>query len=125
MMLHDPVNSETLIQNILNALTAHAAVIPVISISDTIKKVKDHTVIETISRDTLKRVQTPQGFHYQTIKSAYQSEYWQQVTDESSLVETQGDRIHCVEGDPENIKITIDKDLKYFDFLLKTELEKN
>jgi 2-C-methyl-D-erythritol 2,4-cyclodiphosphate synthase/2-C-methyl-D-erythritol 4-phosphate cytidylyltransferase len=84
------------------------AVIPVIPISDTVKRISSDAVIETLDRSGLVRVQTPELFSFHLIMEAFE---WLkrnpiEVTDDASLVERLGKRVKVVEGDPNNIKIT-------------------
>lgn len=88
------------------------AVIPVIPISDTIKRISSNVVIETLDRSELAAVQTPQLFSFSLIMEAYEGLKRNpvQVTDDASLVE----KIHevkVINGEPKNIKITTVDDL--------------
>jgi 2-C-methyl-D-erythritol 4-phosphate cytidylyltransferase len=56
-------------------------------------------------------VQTPQIFKGGLIKKAYEQDYQKHFTDDAGVVESLGYKIHVVEGNPENIKITFEKDL--------------
>jgi len=53
------------------------------------------------------------------LKKAYLQEYQSDFTDDAGVVESQGHKIHLVEGNPENIKITYPKDLKVASSLLQ------
>ena len=62
-------------------------------------------------RERLKLIQTPQCFKSSILKKAYQQEYIKSFTDDASVVESSGEKIHLIDGDIDNIKITRDVDL--------------
>lgn len=61
---------------------------------------------EFIDRNKVRIIQTPQTFYSDILKAAYEQEYDESFTDEASVVERLGVRIHLVEGEATNIKIT-------------------
>ena len=71
-----------------------------------------------IARENLRIVQTPQVFRKELIKKAYNSAPYQNYTDDATVLETLGEIIHLVEGNPENIKITCPSDLRYAEAIL-------
>ena len=93
----------------------HAAIL-VAPVSDTIKEIKDGRIVRTFARSELRRALTPQCFHFDIIKRAYddlaavESEGLE-VTDDCLLVERLGIEIVAVEGSARNIKITRAEDL--------------
>ena len=104
---------QQLITDVITALKSYPVVIPGTNVTDTIKRVKNSTVIETVDRDELKAVQTPQGFHYDALASAYQkASDRSKYTDEASLLESIGINAKIVDGEWENLKITHPIDLK-------------
>lgn len=90
---------------------------------DTIKRVADGLVIETVDRDQLRNALTPQCFDYRLLRRAYEhiDVLDPKLTDESSLVEQLGVAIRTVEGSARNIKITREEDLALGEFLLRTK----
>lgn len=112
--IHDgvrPFVSQDVIQSIFDSARLNKAVIPVIDLKESIRRV---TTVETesVDRDLFKIVQTPQCFTSDVIKSAYLQDYSNEFTDDASVVEKMGIQIHIVEGNDENIKITTPMDLK-------------
>lgn len=135
--IHDaarPCASPELIERLFAAALKHPAVIPAIDVPDTIKRVapaeaqqkeidpldailgggsrtRVRVVEETVSRERLVLVQTPQVFDAGLLRRAYQ-----QVdltsTDDASLIERLGEPVAVIEGDPRNIKITRPADLE-------------
>lgn len=94
------------------------AVIPVINIIDSIRQL-DESGSKSVDRTLYKQVQTPQIFKSDLLKSAYEQKFSELFTDDASVVEATGAKIHLVEGNRENIKITTDFDLKIAEILLK------
>jgi 2-C-methyl-D-erythritol 4-phosphate cytidylyltransferase/2-C-methyl-D-erythritol 2,4-cyclodiphosphate synthase len=91
--------------------------IPVLPVADTIKQVKQDVVLGTIDRDELRFAQTPQGFRYQELLSAYGSAT-ADFTDDASLLQASGAVIRSVLGDTKSFKITVPADLEYAELLL-------
>jgi len=71
-----------------------------------------------VNRNDVYLVQTPQCFKYEIIKKAYETPYKDCFTDDASVVEAIGEKIHIVEGSRENIKITTPFDLKIAESIL-------
>lgn len=116
VMIHDaarPNVTEKLIQRLIKASLSQKAVIPGVSVTDTIKHVENGLVTETIPRSELRSIQTPQIFHYTVLKEAYRANYSQEITDEAMMVEALGYPVALIEGESTNIKITYPEDVKY------------
>lgn len=95
------------------------AVIPVIGVVETVRQlVNDDSV--TVPRDQYKLVQTPQVFDVALLRKAYHQEYTDMFTDDASVVEALGEKVHLVEGNRENIKLTTPFDLKLAELLCST-----
>jgi 2-C-methyl-D-erythritol 4-phosphate cytidylyltransferase/2-C-methyl-D-erythritol 2,4-cyclodiphosphate synthase len=84
--------------------------IPVMKIADTIKRVDDEIVRETVDRNLLRAAQTPQGFVLAQLLEAYQ-ETTNDYTDDAALAQAHGIQINAVEGDERAFKITTADDL--------------
>jgi len=80
---------------------------------DTLKEVKDATIIRTIDRSNIWQAQTPQTFRKSILLRAFETAFANGFTgtDEASLVEKIGGKISVLNGHPENIKITCQYDL--------------
>lgn len=96
--------------------------IPVLPVADTIKQVKQDVVLGTIDRDELRFAQTPQGFRYQELLSAYESAT-ADFTDDASLLQASGAVIRSVPGDTKSFKITVPADLEYAELLITGDNE--
>lgn len=81
-----------------------------VDVVDSLRHV-DKTGNKAVKRSCYKIVQTPQCFQTSLIKKAYQQGYTEAFTDDASVVEATGTKIHLVSGNKENIKITSPEDL--------------
>jgi 2-C-methyl-D-erythritol 4-phosphate cytidylyltransferase len=124
VLIHDgvrPLVSNTLISRVIKATADKGAVVPVISLEDTIKQVHGDKILSTANRTQLRRVQTPQGFKYHLLQAALEKAQAERYygTDEASLVERLKKEVGTVPGDRRNIKITTPEDIKYAEALLE------
>ena len=118
--IHDaarPFVPERLITDLLNALdNGHQAVIPVLPVADTIKKVNSaKTAVETtLERDELVRVQTPQAFQASVIHQLHHKldNDDHAILDDAYLAEQAGIEVHIIAGDECLNKITWPEDLQ-------------
>ena len=83
---------------------------PTLPLADTVKRVEDDQVVETLARDQLVAVQTPQAFVAEVLRAALAGDV-SNATDCSSLVEARGGRVKAVPGDPRLLKVTDEDDL--------------
>jgi 2-C-methyl-D-erythritol 4-phosphate cytidylyltransferase len=117
VVVHDGVrplvSSQLITKSIQNALVTGAC-IAAIPVKDTIKRAQNDTVIETIPRDNLWQVQTPQSFRYSVLKEAHEKakKIGFYSTDDSSIVEWNGHPVNIIIGEYSNIKITTKGDLE-------------
>lgn len=115
VLIHDgarPLASNGLIDRVIGALDGADGAVPALPLTDTVKRVDKDTVAETVDRGGLFRVQTPQGFDFQALKSAYErAAGTDHFTDDASIAEAAGLRVAVVEGEEQNIKITHGEDL--------------
>lgn len=116
VLVHDsarPFVSAGVARAVINGLEQGAVgVIPVVPVTDTIKRVSDGIVAETLVRGELRAVQTPQGFMLSELVRAHdlaEAESWD-VTDDASMVERIGE-VATVPGEETNLKITTPEDL--------------
>jgi 2-C-methyl-D-erythritol 4-phosphate cytidylyltransferase/2-C-methyl-D-erythritol 2,4-cyclodiphosphate synthase len=121
VLIHDgarPLIEPALIERVLDGLGAHAAVLPALPVSDTLKRVAGGTVSGTVERRGLSRAQTPQGFDYRQILAAHRAARGAELTDDSAVAEAAGMRVAVVAGDEVNLKITDPADLARAERLL-------
>ena len=84
--------------------------IPCIEIPETLRMI-EREISAHVDRSKFRLVQTPQVFESGLLKKAYAQEYQSHFTDDAGVFESMGHAIHLVDGNPENIKITLKKDL--------------
>ena len=115
VLVHDAARAlvpAAVVTRVVDALLAGApAVIPVVPMNDTVKRVSDGRVIETVDRTSLYAVQTPQGFRRDVLTAAHASTTETAATDDAGLVERSGGVVCVVDGDAEAFKITRPLDL--------------
>ncbi len=118
IIVHDAVRpflSTELIERLMDASKGEDCVIPGLKLHDTIKRIdKIGYVKETIDRNSLTSVQTPQIFRYDKLMKAFETAFKKKYTgtDEASLMEKAGFKVKVIEGEITNIKITTKKDIK-------------
>ncbi|RNF38662.1 2-C-methyl-D-erythritol 4-phosphate cytidylyltransferase [Planococcus salinus] len=111
------------------AAEAHAmgAAIAGVPVKDTIKKADNGIIMETVDRDQLWMIQTPQAFTYELITHAAQSAFEDGFlgTDEAMLVERLGQPVQIVESTYENVKMTTPDDLVYGKAILESRRQED
>lgn len=123
VLIHDgvrPFVSYNLISNCVEGAYNYEACIPVTDVVETIKEVsQEGMVINTLNRDALKAVQTPQSFDYALIRDCYIKAVTEEVsfTDDASIVEYYGHKVKTIDGLYRNIKITTPLDLRIAEIL--------
>lgn len=110
VLVHDaarPLIPPEVITNVVAAVrNGHAAVVPVVPLVDTIRTVSgDASLGATVSRDSLRAVQTPQGFTRDVLQRAH-AEVDAPVTDDAGMVERLGVAVHAVDGHEDAFKVT-------------------
>jgi len=114
ILVHDaarPLASAALGQSVIDALAmGEVAVIPALSVSDTIKEVDaSNYVVSTPNRERLRAVQTPQGFARETLIKAHMQNI--EATDDGALVEAMRGKVKLIAGEERALKITKPEDL--------------
>jgi 2-C-methyl-D-erythritol 4-phosphate cytidylyltransferase len=114
VLVHDaarPLLPEAVIERVLAPLSdGWDGAVPGVQVSDTLKRVgADGAVLETVERDSLYAVQTPQAFAVDVLRRAVASGV--DATDCAGLVEASGGRVKVVPGDPQLLKVTTADDL--------------
>lgn len=128
VLVHDaarPLVSGRLISRVISSLKENKAVIPVQKIADTVKRTSEKIVVDTIPRDGLVSVQTPQGFHYSALWDAHMLalESGNEFTDDAAVCEYAKIPVYTVAGEADNSKITGADDLKLMELKLAMNME--
>jgi 2-C-methyl-D-erythritol 4-phosphate cytidylyltransferase len=121
IVIHDaarPLATEALFAAVVDVVRAGEAdgAIPVVPVTDTLKRVDDGVVRATVDRDGLVAVQTPQAFVAATLRTAHRSA--DEATDDAALVERVGATVRTVMGEPHNVKLTRTEDLAMAEALI-------
>jgi 2-C-methyl-D-erythritol 4-phosphate cytidylyltransferase len=120
VLVHDaarPLVGRELVGRVLAAAARARAVVPVVPVVDTVKRVENGRVVATLDRASLVLVQTPQAFETALLRRAFEATS-ADATDDAALVEALGEPVLAVEGDPRNVKITTPADLAVAEALL-------
>ena len=114
VLVHDaarPLLPEAVIERVLAPLSeGWDGAVPGLPVADTLKRVgADGAITETVTRDGLYTVQTPQAFPADVLRAAVAA--GGDATDCAALVDAQGGRVKVVPGDPQLLKVTTADDL--------------
>lgn len=118
--VHDgvrPFVSLEVIRDCYREAAQKEAVIPVVEVVETLRKLVGESESETVPRSRYRLVQTPQVFTVSLLKQAYAQLYSPMFTDDASVVEAAGHAVHLIPGNRENIKLTTPFDLKVAEVL--------
>jgi len=125
--VHDGVRPFVSIQTIARCFDEadkYGSAIPVMDLEESIRQVDESSSL-SVDRRSFKLVQTPQIFNSEILKKAYEQSFSPLFTDDASVVEASGIKIHLVEGNRENIKITTGFDLELAETILNSECLKS
>ena len=116
ILVHDgvrPCITPGLVRRVVEATRAHAAAAAALPVAETLKRGAEGWVKETVARDGLWAIQTPQGFRADLLREAHRRASADGVlgTDDAALVERLGGGVRLVPGLPGNVKITRPEDL--------------
>jgi 2-C-methyl-D-erythritol 4-phosphate cytidylyltransferase len=116
VMVHDaarPLLTAQLINQVIESVTTNGACTVALPVTDTIKKVKNNIVDDTLDRNELVQIQTPQAARFEWLLTAHRKAQAENfvTTDDSTILEHSGHKVHIVTGSPYNLKITNPEDL--------------
>ena len=117
VLVHDaarPFVTESLITSSIKAAVESGAFTLGIAVTDTIKRVLDGVIQETLDRQHIYSIQTPQGGNFGWLLDAHRVADRENLstTDDAAILEAAGHKVVIVEGSPYNIKLTKREDLK-------------
>ncbi len=131
VLIHDgvrPLIEKALVEKILRHMSDSMSdkedcdgIIPGVPLKDTIKESSDGEFVkQTVKRDSLWAIQTPQVFHYKSIMKAYETAMKERyyTTDDAALIERYKGRVKIMTGSYTNIKVTTPEDLAIAEFFL-------
>lgn len=120
--VHDgvrPFVSKEILASAYNTAAEKGSAIPVIPLTDSIRKIGINETSCACNRSDYCLVQTPQVFRSEWLQQAYSTPYRPDFTDDASVIEQHGFNIFTISGCRENIKITTPFDLILAEALLK------
>jgi 2-C-methyl-D-erythritol 4-phosphate cytidylyltransferase len=129
VVIHDgvrPLVSREMIEASIEGAVRFGAVVMAVPSKETIKRVdREGRVLETLDRQALRQIQTPQAFRTAVLREAYRRSMAEGFlgTDDASLVERIGIEVRVLPGDYANIKITTPEDLLVADRLIRERKE--
>lgn len=118
--IHDgvrPLVSIDVVRNAFVTAAKYGSAIPVMPVVESLRRI-DQNNSYAVERSAYRAVQTPQVFDSTLLKAAYSLPYRSEFTDDASVYEAAGHRITLVDGNSENIKITIRQDIVLAEYLL-------
>ncbi len=120
VLIHDAARPNINTSLVQSMLKESCEVITGCRVTETIKRDKNGYITDTLKRDNLWTVQTPQVFRYGILSKSYKKcGRKNDFTDESSLVEYAGYKVKIIEGSRDNIKITTLNDLAILKKIMK------
>nr|WP_106781875.1 2-C-methyl-D-erythritol 4-phosphate cytidylyltransferase [Lysinibacillus timonensis] len=128
VLVHDaarPFVTRDIISSLVMCAKEKGAAIAGVRAKDTMKKVQDGIIVETVDRDNLWVIQTPQAFRFDLLSEAEEVAEKQGFlgTDEAMLVERLGYPVHIIEANYENIKMTTKEDLILGEVILQKRMK--
>ncbi len=124
ILIHDcarPLVDEQIIKDNIEQCQLRDAVETAVKAVDTTIEVNEEQFENSLNRDKLYQVQTPQTFKYRLIKEAHENAIKNKlvnITDDAQLVAKLGHKVFIVDGKKTNLKVTTDEDLKILEALL-------
>ncbi len=118
--IHDgvrPLVSVNVIKQAFNTAAQHLSAIPAMPVIESLRYIEG-TTSHAVERAAYRSVQTPQVFVSTLLKAAYATPYKAEFTDDASVFENAGHAITLIEGNRENIKITIPQDIALAEIIL-------
>ena len=100
----------------------YPAVVPVLPVTDTMRVLAPDGDSSMVDRSQYRLVQTPQVFHSEILKRAYDTAYSPDFTDDASVVEKSGVPLHLTAGSRFNLKLTTPEDMTLAEAVLRTIL---
>ncbi len=124
VVVHDaarPLAGSDLVGLVIGTLGDADACVPVVAVGETVKRVADGRIAETVSRDRLVVAQTPQAFATERLVAAHRRAQTEgvAVTDDAELIERYGGVVTVVEGSRRNLKLTFPEDLSVAEAMIR------
>lgn len=126
ILVHDaarPFIKQAVIHRLVETAMDTGAAVAAVRAKDTMKRVENDIIQETVDRDTLWIIQTPQAFRFELLEKAERlaEEEGFLGTDEAMLVERLGEQVYIVESTYDNVKMTTQEDLLFGEVILNKQ----
>jgi 2-C-methyl-D-erythritol 4-phosphate cytidylyltransferase/2-C-methyl-D-erythritol 2,4-cyclodiphosphate synthase len=124
VLVHDaarPFASAALVDRVIGACDLSHGAIPALPVTDTLKRIRGGLVLDTVPRDELAAVQTPQGFPFAPLLAAHRSAAAagrDDLTDDAAVAALAGLPVRAVPGDRGNVKLTTPEDFAAAEHML-------
>ena len=130
VLIHDGARAmvtEQVIQNVIDSVREKGSGIAAVPVTDTIKRAnQEGWVEETLPRESLFAMQTPQGFRLEDLRRAHEKAEAEgyRATDDAALLEYAGIPVQLCPGDRENLKLTTPMDRALAEMILRSREER-
>lgn len=128
VLIHDGARAlvtEDVISRALRSAWERGSGVAAVPVTDTVKRADgEGRVLETLNRDELYAMQTPQAFRLSLIREAHAKAAGDIATDDAALVERMGQPVYLTLGDKENLKLTTPADLAFAEAILTLRRER-
>jgi len=124
VLIHDgarPFVTRNLVERVVGGVSADEGAVPALPVADTLRRADGDVLGETVSRDRLQAMQTPQGFPFAAILKAHrdaQAGGRDDLTDDAALFQIAGHAVRMVAGERNNIKLTQPGDFAYAEAIM-------
>ncbi len=119
--IHDgvrPLVSIAVVRQAFCTASSKGAAIPVMPVTESLRYTDDRHRSHAVERSRYRAVQTPQAFNAAMLKQAYAAPYRPEYTDDASVFEASGRAVTLIDGNRENIKITVPQDIALAEIIL-------
>lgn len=127
VLVHDaarPFIKQEVIYQLVQTAKERGSAIAAVRAKDTMKKVENGVIQETVDRESLWIIQTPQAFQFSLLEKAERRAEEEDFlgTDEAMLVERLGEKVYIVESTYDNVKMTTQEDLLFGEVILNKQM---
>ncbi len=129
VLVHDaarPFVTADVVENVIVGCDDDHGAIPVLPVTETVKRIEDGVITATVPRDALGTAQTPQGFPFAALLKAHR-DAWDdgltELTDDAAIFALAGLTVRAVDGDRQNIKLTNPADFAAAERMLTMAME--
>ncbi len=129
VLIHDaarPFVSSALIERVVSSVDTNVGAVPALPVSDTLRKSEDSILGETVDRERLQAMQTPQAFPFAGILEAHVAALengFENLTDDAEVFRKSGGTVLCIIGERSNLKLTHPEDFEHAEKIMMSDRE--